>query len=161
MDDKNEIVKVFLVEAVVLTAAIVILSLSSMGLYGEYYLALEYLLDLPTLLILLLLSLPTLIASGLWKDFVKVFSLGKREYTLSELKRTKEAVGLLQKQIVYAAVLVGFYQTIVILHRLTDATRLGPMVSVMCVGGLYTVILEFLLMPLKVLVQKRIIEYME
>lgn len=161
MGDNKEVIKVFLVEAAVLIAAILILSLSSMGLYGEYYLSLHYLLDLPTLLILLLMSLPILFACGLWKDFIRVFSLGKADYTLSELKRTKEAIGLLQKQILYAAVLVGFYQAIVILHRLMDLSLLGPMIAIICIGGLYAVILEFLLMPLKVYVQKRIIDYME
>lgn len=120
--------------------------------------------DINTLLCLLLLSLPILAWSGLWKDYVRAFKLLNKNYScrLGEMRRTKEAVGFMQKQILCAGVITTIYPLIYILGLLTDnLSELGPSVAAVFIGVLYTSILELLHLPLQMEVKRRIIDYME
>ena len=71
---------------------------SSNGLY-----AVLWFLDIPSLIIILLILIPGLIIMGEWKDFLKAFSVGIKEYRLLELKNIIEAIAAAQKLTVYAA----------------------------------------------------------
>lgn len=122
-----------------------------------------YLIDLPTLILLLFLSLPNLFISGLWRDFIRAFHLGNStyKYTLSELKRSLEAVTLLQKQLAYSGILISFMSMIYVLTQLDDLSTLGPCLAIVCLSAFYTAIFEIILMPLYVQIKKCIIDYME
>ena len=107
--------------------------------------------------------IPILLRNGLWKDFIRAIKLMKKTYTcrLSELKRTLDAVELMQKQVLYAGIISTIAPFIYILHRLSEPAQIGPNISVALIVVLYTAILELLLLPLQVEVKKRIIDYME
>lgn len=121
-------------------------------------------LDVNTLLCIMLLSLPILVWSGLWKDYVRAFKLLNKKYScrLGEMRRTKEAVGFMQKQILCAGVITTIYPLIYILGLRTDnLAELGPNVAAVLISILYTTILELLHLPLQMEVKRRIIDYME
>lgn len=119
--------------------------------------------DLPTLITLVLLSFPILLRNGMWKDFVRGFKLLKKDYTcsLADLKRTQDVVGLLQKQIVCAGVILMTFMMIVVLGFLQAPETLGPNVAVILITGFYVAIFEMLLLPMQIEVKRRIIDYME
>lgn len=121
------------------------------------------LIDIPTLLLIAILALPNLFICGLWKDFLRTFHLGSPEpsYTLSELKRSLEAVTLLQKQLAYSGILVAFMGVIMTLRRLDDPSVIGPCLAVVCLSAFYTAMFEIIIMPLYVQTKKCIIDYME
>lgn len=146
------------------------------GLIG----GLTRLLDAPTLICILLLSLPLLFRKGMGKDFLRaipmqfknhyVFSrkegkliLEKKTtvYSLAQMKRSLDAVEFMQKQILYSGILVVILPAIFMLSRLDDIAALGPNVAVTLIAVLYTTILELLLLPLQVDIKRRIINYME
>lgn len=119
--------------------------------------------DIPTLLLLLVLAAPTFLHSGLGKDFKRAFSVNEqgKNWTLSELKRMLEAVDLLRRQFVYAGVFVALAQMVVMLLSLDEPAAIGPSVSIILLAGVYVAVFALPLMPLKVEIKKRIIDYME
>lgn len=125
--------------------------------------ALVYCFDIPTLICLLVLSLPILFRRGLWRDFFRAFRLLKKTYvcSLADLKRTKEAVALMQKQVLYAGIIVSTMGIIYVLGYLSDLQHLGPCMAVVVLSILYMAVLELLLLPLQYEVKQRLITYME
>lgn len=123
---------------------------------------LAYLLDLTTILILLVLTLPALFVNGLAGDFARLFYKKKdKKERLGDLKRSLLAVELLQKQFIYSGLIIAAMETLFILHRLTALEELGPKLSILVIALFYVGVVELLLMPIKVAVEKRITEYME
>lgn len=151
---------VMLVEVLSLAAGMILLMLMNKGSIEHFFT--QYV-DMPTLLLLLVLSVPAFIYSGLWKDFVRAFSVKHSEthWKLSEWKRTLEAVELLQRQIVFSGMFVALAQLVLLLHNMTDLASLGPWISCMLLAGVYVAVFELLLMPLSVEVKKKIIDYMD
>jgi len=95
-------------------------SFTSMGVGG-----LVYFIDMPSLIILLLICIPILLASNLWKDFNNAFRivLGKgKERTLLEIKRAVEAVNLVMKTLLYGGFFAFFFTIPIILHAVTSHT---------------------------------------
>lgn len=121
------------------------------------------LLDAPTIITILMLSLPILLWNGMWKDLVRGFKLLKKEYScsLSELKRTQDVVELLQKQIICAGVILVAFMLIVVLGILQKPETLGPNVAVILLTAFYVAIFEMFLLPMQVEIKRRIIDYME
>ena len=121
------------------------------------------LLDFPSLIGLLVLSLPILFRNGMWKDFVRGFKLLKKSYTcsLGELKRTQDVIELLQKQILYAAVIITAFSLIIVLGFLQTPEVMGVNVAVALITVLYAAIMEMLLLPVHIEAKRRIIDYME
>ncbi len=64
------------------------------------------LVDLPSLIIILVFTVPVLIRNGVWKDFKRAFFLLKKGYAchLSELKRTQDVLEMLQRQVFCAGI---------------------------------------------------------
>ncbi len=121
------------------------------------------LLDMPTIITILMLSLPILLWNGMWKDLVRGFKLLRKEYScsLSELKRTQDVVELLQKQIICAGVILIAFMMVVVLRILQEPATLGPNVAVILLTAFYVAIFEMLLLPMQVEIKRRIIDYME
>lgn len=124
---------------------------------------LRYLIDLPSLIIVLVFTVPALFKGGVWKDFMRAWKLLRKDYTchLSELRRTLDVVEMMQKQLIYAGVLCMLMSFITILGQLTRPENLGPNLAVAILTILYAVIFEMLLLPLQLEVKRRIIDYME
>lgn len=134
--------------------------------YGEGWFELRrlvFLIDAPSLIIMLVFTVPVLLKSGTWKDFKRAWLLLNRNYTchLSELRRTLDVVEMMQKQVIYAGVISMLMTFINILHRLSDMASLGPSLAVAILTMLYALLFEMLLLPLQLEVKRRIIDYME
>lgn len=132
--------------------------------YGWFDLhQLIFLLDLPSLITMLVFTVPILFKSGVWNDFKRAWRLLSRNYTchLSELRRTLDVVEMMQKQVIYAGVICMLMTFITIMHSLSDLASLGPNLAVAILTMLYALIFEMLLLPLQMEVKRRIIDYME
>ncbi len=146
------------------TIIVTMLALALMYTGGQGFgLAIAGFIDIPALICILMLSLPILAKGGLWNDFTRAFRLMNKKYScrLCEMRRTKDAVELMQKQILFAGVITTISPFIYILHNITELSLIGPNISVALIAILYTAFLELLLLPLQVEVKKRIINYME
>lgn len=134
--NKKSVSMIMLVEALSILAGIVLLMLNaseaessrlSLDIFWVRYV------DIPAMVLILVLVLPAFISSGLWKDFLRAFQLNResKSWKLSELKRTLEAVGLLQKLLVYTGILIVIFQTINVLYHMDVLSSLGPKVAMM------------------------------
>jgi hypothetical protein len=114
-----------------------------------------------SLLIIALFLVPGLMITGEWKNFTRAFSVGIRPYSLLELKNTVAGVGAAQKLVVYGALFAFFVWSIIILGKVADAKALGANLSLCFLIGLYAVVLELLLLPLKLNAEKKMNEEMD
>jgi flagellar motor component MotA len=153
---KTNLVLVLMVEALVIIAGLLI---SLFIDAGKIDLA-SLFIDIPTLMIILLFSIPAIFCSGMWKDFIHAFSAGKKEYTVCELKRSEKAVSMIQKFVLIGGFFCAFVSLIVCLSQLDNYPAVGKNIAVICVSGLYTAILEFLLIPVNANVGTALIDAM-
>lgn len=121
------------------------------------------LVDLPSLIIILVFTVPVLIRNGVWKDFKRAFFLLKKGYAchLSELKRTQDVLEMLQRQVFCAGIVAMLLTFINIMRSLSDLASLGPNIAVAVMTVLYATVIEMLLLPLQLEVKRRIIDFME
>ncbi len=123
--------------------------------------AVVWFLDLPSLLLIALIFIPGLLIMGQWKDFLKAFSVGIRPYSLLELKNIIGAVDAAQKLTVYAALFAIIISGVLVMGRLDDPSTIGPNLAVCFLAGLYAVIIEFLLLPLRLNAERKMNEEMD
>ena len=119
--------------------------------------------DLPSLLIILLICIPLLISSGLLKDFNNAFRIAlskKAEYGLIEIKRAIEAVSLTIKTLLCAGTFLFAASLLQILKMFSDPAELGPHIAVSLLTLIYTLIFALMLLPIKSILNIRIIEFM-
>lgn len=137
--------------------------LGTLGYEGMELYRISYLIDLPSLVIILILTVPVLLRGGMWKDFKRAWKLLRKDYIchLGELRRTLDVVEMMQKQVIYAGIISLLMSLITILHCLSDPMSLGPNMAVAILTMLYAVCFELLLLPLQLEVKRRIIDYME
>ena len=130
---------------------------------GNRTFALSWFIDFPTLLVMVIFVVPVLMRGGMWKDFKRAFQLLKKRYDcrLSELRRTKDVLEMIQKQIWYAGILTMMVSIMYIMVNISDPSLLGPNVAISILTLFYTVVLEMLLLPLQLEVKRRIINYMD
>lgn len=121
------------------------------------------LVDLPSLIIIQVFTVPVLIRNGVWKDFKRAFFLLKKGYAchLSELKRTQDVLEMLQRQVFCAGIVAMLLTFINIMRSLSDLASLGPNMAVAVMTVLYATVIEMLLLPLQLEVKRRIIDFME
>ena len=123
--------------------------------------AILWFLDIPSLIIILLILIPGLIIMGEWKDFLKAFSVGIKEYRLLELKNIIEAVAAAQKLTVYAALFAIIISGVLLMGNLSSPETIGPNLAVCFLAGLYAVVIEFILLPLRLNAERRMNEEMD
>lgn len=152
-----------LMEIISIILGILLLGIVDLGSGGFAAHRLYFLIDFPSLIILLIFTVPVLLKGGAWKDLIRACRLLKKEYTcrLSELRRTLDVVEMMQKQILYAGGICVLMTVIVILGMMSDLASLGPNLAVAILTMLYALIFEMLLLPLQLEVKRRIIDYME
>jgi len=148
---------VLFIETVVIILGMLCTVLMSSGNLNQIYL----LFDFPTLLLIAFLSVPNLIVSGLWKDFVKAFFVSNKKYSVAQLKRCFEAVATMQRLILLSGFFVAFISLVTLLVNLENLQMLGPNLAVLSLAGFYVVIIEFLLQPVRSNVQITLIHEME
>ena len=123
--------------------------------------AVTWFLDWPSLILVLLILIPGLIIMGEWKDFLKSFSVGIKDFRLLELKNIIEAVGAAQKLTIFGALFAIIISSVLLMGHLDDPASFGPKLAVCFLSGLYAVIIEFLLLPLRLNAEKKMNEEMD
>ncbi len=118
-------------------------------------------LDPPSMIIIALVLIPGLLIMGEWKDFVKAFSVGIKPYGLLELKNITQAVGAAQKLTMHGALFAIIVSGVLLLGRLDDPATIGSNLAVCFMSGLYAVIIEFFLLPLKLNSERKMNEEMD
>ena len=123
--------------------------------------AIAWFLDIPSILLIAIVLIPGLLIMGAWKDFTKAFSVGIKKFSLLELKNIIEAVNAAQKLTIYGALFAIIISGVLLLGRLDDPSTIGPNLAVCFLSGLYAVIIEFLLLPLRLNAEKKMNEDMD
>lgn len=122
----------------------------------------EAMFDLATIIMLVLLVVPMLFASGLLKDFNNAFRfvIGKKKAeSLIELKRAKEAVKFTSKVVVVGSAFLSFLQSIIILYTVDELSELGPNFAVMILTVVYGLTVRLLLLPMESILNVKIQEF--
>lgn len=124
------------------------------------------LLDFPSLLLLLLITIPVLLASGLGKDFVNAFRLffGKKgKGGLTERKKAVEALNVFMKALRYGGIFVVLLQFVGLSNITEEFDVLVWLLNmaVMIIPLLYAYVLNLLLLPIRSRLNKEIIDYMK
>ena len=117
--------------------------------------------DFPSMILIALALIPGLLIMGEWKDFLKSFSVGIRHYSLLELKNIIGAVTAAQKLTVLGALFSIITSGIMVAGHLDDLTAIGPCLAVCFLSGLYAVIIEFFLLPLRLNAERKMNEEMD
>ena len=128
---------------------------------GQGLKSITWFIDVPSILFIFLILIPGLLIMGEWKDFVKSFSVGIRQYSLLELKNIIEAVGAAQKLTLHGALFAVIISGILLLAKLDSPETIGPKLAVCFLTGFYAVIIEFLLLPLKLNAERKMNEEMD
>ena len=123
--------------------------------------AVLWFLDLPSILLIVLIFVPGLLIMGEWKNFLKAFSVGIRPFSFLELKNIIGAVDAAQKLTIYAALFAIIISGVLLMGRLDDPYTIGPNLAVCFLAGLYAVIIEFLLLPLRLNAERKMNEEMD
>lgn len=105
--------------------------------------------DLSSFCMIIAVLIPGLLIMGVWKDFIKSFSVGIKPYSLLELKNIIGAVDAAQKITIFAALFAIIISGILVLGHINDISVIGPNLAVCFLAGLYAVIIEFFLLPLR------------
>jgi flagellar motor component MotA len=109
-------------------------------------------LDIPSILIIILLTVPMLMAAGLGGDLIRAFKLMIRKnhpYTTSELQRAHHAVDYTIKLLWYAGFIGSFIGLVSMLRNLTDPTTIGPNAAVMILTVFYALFASFFFLPIR------------
>ena len=122
---------------------------------------LTYLIDFVSLIVIILVTIPPLIIMGEFGNFIKAFSVGKKKYTLLELKSINGAVAACQKLLLYGGIIVIIVELVIILSRIDDLSFIGPNLAVAILLMLYIAIFEYLLIPVKLNAEKTMNEEMD
>lgn len=148
---------IYLAEFLILAVSYVLLTIR-----GAVFLTIPAyaLVDPATLLLFFVFTVPVLLASGLWKDLFRIFKSGKS--SLIDLKRTLEAVKLVQRQVLYTGCILVAYSALVTLYAVAENEQapLPAQIFVTILPAIYTVILELLLAPLYTETKLEILDYM-
>lgn len=158
---KKKPIGVVLLMEVGIMLAVLIFMLVLMGRNVITDMVLYYFLDLPSFVCLVLFVLPVLIVSGTVKDFGNAFLAGKKPFTIAKLKRSLEAVKMVQQLLICGSFFIAVVTFIILLYNMDSLSGLGPCVAVMSLAFFYMVILEALLIPLRAHVQNQITDMMD
>ena len=153
---KKNIRTVLLGELILLVAVFVFNVLVTSGVGGF-----SWYLDIPSIVLLFVFLVPGLMVMGEWKNFVKAFSVGIKPYSLLELKSIIGAIGVAQKLVICSALLSIIIAGVAVLGCIGDLSLIGPNLAICFLSGLYAVIIEFFLLPLKLNAEKRMNEEMD
>lgn len=117
--------------------------------------------DFPSLILIALALIPGLIIMGAWRDFLKSFSVGVKHYKLLELKNIVGAVVAAQKLTVLGALFGIITSAVLLMGALDDYTLIGARLAMCFLSGLYAVVVEFFLLPLRWNAERRMNEEMD
>lgn len=116
--------------------------------------------DAPSLVVILGLSLSMLLASGLFKDFLrgfKVITSKENIFSLIELKKTLRATNLYICLLLTSGFLGSLIGIVSMLSQISDIHAVGPSVAIALLTFLYSILFVFILLPIRARVQAVII----
>lgn len=148
----------FLSFLAIILGSVLILGITPMG-FGRMF----NFFDFNSFLVLLLITFPILISSGLLKDFQNSFRLviGKKKGgSLTEIKKAKEAVDLVGKTLLYVGAFIAMFSMVIILGNIDDPNALGPSIAITVLSLLYALAINLILLPLKSKLKMMLIEFM-
>lgn len=108
--------------------------------------------DIPSLLVILAVTVPILLAAGMLSDLGKGFRLmaaKENPFSLFELKRIRQACQLAQRSLPLAGVLGTLVGLVGMLTHLDDPTKIGPAVAVALLTTIYSIVLLFVILPIR------------
>jgi len=144
--------------------AVILITIATVALTGGGFGSIILILDVPSLLLLLILTIPVLLSSGLLKDFNNSFRMvmgNKKITSIVEIKRSIEAVTLVKNILIYGAVFISIFSTIMILKQLDNPESLGPNLAVILITLLYALAVNIVLLPLKSRLQIMLMEHIQ
>lgn len=117
--------------------------------------------DLPTILLILCISVPILLSTGLGKDFSNAFRIALnpgKECTKDSLKKALEAVRLVIRTLLCSGGAIFLLNGILTLHRLDDPAKLGPTMSLSFLSLLYALAITLFLLPIQSILKTKLME---
>lgn len=120
--------------------------------------------DLPTIILMLVVIIPMLISTGLFKDFNNGLRLGitkKMPQTVTEIKRAIEAVKLVMTASLVTGIFISIAGMIIVFVNVGDMAVLLPNVSVALIGVIYGIIIYLLLLPFRTILNLKLINYIQ
>ena len=160
---KRNVIWLTIAQLVLLIVACILTGTVSAGFLNTLFMT-QMLLDIPTMILIIIFTLPGLAIAGVWKDFWRAFSIGKKEYGLNELKNMSEAIRVGQKLAVLGGILAVILQlnSIFLFVDVRDAGMevLIANLRVAILPVIYVAVIEFLLIPVSVVITKTINEVM-
>jgi flagellar motor component MotA len=130
---------------------LLVLALVFTTVFGQPWETIFNVLDIPSLFILLIITVPMLLASGLFPDLKRAFkaiTVKKPDFTKLELQRALEAVRLTVKLITFSGIFGFLIGLMNILRHLSEPQYLGPNLSVALICVLYSIFAGFIFMPI-------------
>jgi flagellar motor component MotA len=130
---------------------LLVLALVITTAFGQPLESIFNVLDLPSLFIVLIITIPMLLASGLFPDLKRAFkaiTVKKVYFTKLELQKALEAVRLTVKLITFSGIFGFLIGLINILKHLSEPKYLGPNLSVALICLLYSIFAGFIFMPI-------------
>ena len=144
----------------VVVSVIIMLTFFSGGAVG---INIVYYIDIPSLILLCLITIPVLASARLLKDFNNAFSiaLAKKDRTLEEMQRAREAVELARKTLLAAGGFSFLFALVLSLANLgeEEIANLGPNLAVTILTLLYAVVFDILLLPISSKIKIKELEY--
>lgn len=136
---------------------------------GEMIMPITSMLDIPSLCMILLIVIPILWVSGAGKSVGLAFRMiltGKWDVTLNELKKAEHGLQVLMSSLNTAGIFASVYSVLVIMIAVRRYA--GMEMDVLCANLavailplLYALIFRIILIPLKAMVERHIIDFME
>lgn len=120
--------------------------------------------DFPSMVILLIVTIPALIQTGLLKDFNNSFRLTtgkKKAASFKEIKRAMEALSLVRKMLWYGAMFAIGISFMSFMCKLSDLTSIGPNLAVITLTLVYASFFNLLLLPMEKQLAVRLLEFDE
>ena len=121
--------------------------------------------DLVSLLIVIIITVPFILVTGLHKDFVNAFrfTIGKttKANSILELKRAKEAIILAGRAIVCSGIIGTCLGAITVLYELEELHVLGVNLAVCLLCSFYAALFYLLLVPIRSKLELLITEFMQ
>lgn len=154
---KRNVRFIMLVELIALIVVVVF----NLFLVTGTTISIQYLIDLPSLFLIVLFVVPGLVASGLWKDLLRAFSVGRKEYSVIQLQRMVESISMTEKLAACSCCFAVIIAAVMILASVDKLELLGPNMAVVLISILYYAMIEFFLVPLKSNIKIEILEKME
>lgn len=120
--------------------------------------------DVLSLVLLLFISIPIFISSRLTKDlkngFEILFKKGK-ETSLTEIKRSIEALDMAMKTFLYSGLFIFLFSLIIIMQTLDDPASLAPNISISLLSCIYGLVINIILLPIKARLKIKMIDYIQ